>query len=242
MKPVKQFLDELKQEFEPLYQVSEIQTRTYFGSMPNKESLLEHFKIRMMNERNNMTELSKKVANLPPTTKPEEARLLAKQAFDEAEHFRMVCEVVEHLSGKEVDLEGIYATHGTPRPDQGVSIIGRYNAQNDEMALALYQYLAEGRASRVWQTMAECVEDEFVASRYGKIARDERFHSEIGRMKLEELCVTEEAQARVKELAKQWYWDLYEVACLSNCAPTEEAKAKMKAAYGEPTRELKVAI
>jgi len=242
MKSTKQFLDELKDEFEPLYQVSEIQTRTYFGSMPNKESLMEHFKTRMMNERGNMIELSKKVANLPPSTKPEEARLLAKQAFDEAEHFRMVCEVVEHLSGKEVDLEGIYATHGKPRADQGVSIIGRYNAQNDPMALALYQYLAEGRASRVWQAMADCVDDQFIASRYGKIARDERFHSEIGRMKLEELCDTEEAQARVKDLAKQWYWDLYEVSCLSNCAPTEEAKAKMKEAYGMPTRELKVAI
>ena len=242
MKPVKKFLDDLKQEFEPLYQVSEIQTRAYFGSKPSKESLLEHFKIRMMNERGNMIELSKKVANLPPTTKPEEARLLAKQAFDEAEHFRMVCEVVEHVSGKEVDLEGIHATHGKPRADQGVSIIGRYNAQKDPMALALYQYLAEGRASRVWQTMADCVQDDFVASRYGKIARDERFHSEIGRMKLEELCVSAEAQARVKELAKQWYWDLYEVACLSNCEPTEEAKAIMKEAYGQPTRELKVAI
>lgn len=242
MKPAKQFLDELRQEFEPLYEVSEMQTRAYFGSKPSKESLLEHFKIRMMNERGNMVELSKKVANLPSTTKPEEARLLAKQAFDEAEHFRMVCEVVEHLSGKEVDLEGTYATHGKPRADQGVSIIGRYNAQNDPLALALYQFLAEGRASRVWQTMAECVEDDFVASRYGKIARDERFHSEIGRMKLEELCVSEQEQTRVSELAKQWYWDLYEVACLSNCAPTEAAKTRMKSAYGEPSRELRVAI
>ena len=242
MMPVKQFLSELKQEFEPLYQVSEINTRNFFNSKPSKDTLIDHFKSRMCNERQNMIELSIKVSKLPITTKPNEARLLAKQTFDEAEHFRMVCEVLEHLSGDKVDLEDIYATHGTNRPDQGVNLISRYNAQDDELALALYQYLAEGRASRVWQTMADNVEDDFVASRYSKIARDERFHSEIGRMKLEEICITEEEQTRAKELARQWCWDLFEISCLSNVPPTEEAKSIMHKAYGEPPREIRYSM
>jgi len=119
-----------------------------------------------------------------------------------------------------------------------VTLIDRYEAQTDPLIMALYQFLGEGRASRVWATMADCVQDEFIATRYGKIARDEKFHSNIGRMKLLELCDNAEAQARVEDIAAQMCWDLYEVACLNTYMPSEANKARMREAYGTPTREL----
>jgi hypothetical protein len=102
--------------------------------------------------------------------------------------------------------------------------------------------LAEGRAARVWQTMADIVQDGFVANRYARIARDERFHANIGRMKLQDLCTTAESQQRCLELAREMYWDLYEISCLSNTEPTQEMKDIMLANYGEPPRPLRVAI
>lgn len=242
MKPSKEFVAELRTTFDTLYNVADKTTRDYFATKPSTDELLGYFKIRLFNERWNMVELSQAVANLPVDTPIEETQLLAKQAYDEANHFRMVKEVIEHIQGTEVDLAAIGATHGKKMPSQGVFILDKYNAQGDELVLALYQYLAEGRASVVWQAMADSIEDEYVASRYGKIARDERFHSEIGRMKLEKLCTTPEAQARALEMTQNFIWDLYENTCLSIAQVSEEGRAQMKAAYGQPTRELSVAL
>lgn len=242
MKNSVEFVKELRNTFDTLYTVADKTTREYFATKPSQEELLGYFKIRLFNERWNMVELSQAVANLPVDTPIEETQLLAKQAYDEANHFRMVKEVIEHIQGTEVDLAAIGATHGKKMPSQGVFILDKYNAQGDELVLALYQYLAEGRASVVWQAMAESIEDEYVASRYGKIARDERFHSEIGRMKLEKLCTTPEAQARALEMTQNFIWDLYENTCLSIAQVSEEGRTAMKAAYGQPTRELSVAL
>ena len=242
MKNSVEFVKELRNTFDTLYAVADKTTREYFATKPSQEELLGYFKIRLFNERWNMVELSQAVANLPIDTPIQETQLLAKQAYDEANHFRMVKEVIEHIQGTEVDLAAIGATHGKKMPSQGVFILDKYNAQGDELVLALYQYLAEGRASVVWQAMAESIEDEYVASRYGKIARDERFHSEIGRMKLEQLCTTPEAQARALEMTQNFIWDLYENTCLSIAQVSEEGRAQMKAAYGQPTRELSVAL
>jgi 1,2-phenylacetyl-CoA epoxidase catalytic subunit len=242
MKPSKEFVAELRTTFDTLYNVADKTTREYFATKPSQEELLGYFKIRLFNERWNMVELSQAVANLPVDTPIEETQLLAKQAYDEANHFRMVKEVIEHIQGTEVDLAAIGATHGKKMPSQGVFILDKYNAQGDELVLALYQYLAEGRASVVWQAMAESIEDEYVSTRYAKIARDERFHSEIGRLKLEKLCTTPEAQARALEMTQNFIWDLYENTCLSIAQVSEEGRAQMKSAYGQPTRELSVAL
>lgn len=238
MKSSKEFLAELEQKVETLYQVSEEVTRNYFASNPSKEHLMDHFKLRMMNERWNMVEFAKKVAALPVETSGEEAMLLCKQTFDEANHYRMVREVLEHLNGGPISMHSANSTHGEKDSAKGVTLIDRYEAQNDPLIMALYQFLGEGRAARVWATMADCVEDEFIATRYGKIARDEKFHSNIGRMKLLELCTTQEAQDRVMAVALQMCWDLYEVACLNTYMPSETAKSRMREAYGTPAREL----
>lgn len=242
MKNSVEFVADLKQHFETLFSVADKTTREYFATKPSKEELLGYFKIRLFNERWNMVELSQAVANLPVDTPIEESQLLAKQAWDEANHFRMVKEVIEHIQGTEVDLAAIGATHGKKMPSQGVFILDKYNAQGDELVLALYQYLAEGRASVVWQAMADSIEDEYVSKRYAKIARDERFHSEIGRMKLEKLCTTPEAQTKAMQMTQNFIWDLYENTCLSIAQVSEEGRAAMKQAYGQPTRELSVAL
>ena len=238
----KQFVAKLAQDNEALFQASEMNVEAYFASKPSQEALVEHFIGRMVNERMNMVEIANKVANAPANTSTEDLALLSKQALDEANHFRMVKEVIEHISGVEADLAALGATHGKKMPSQGVFILDKYNAQNDELVLALYQFLAEGRAAVVWQAMAESIEDEYVASRYGKIARDERFHSEIGRMKLEKLCTTPEAQQRALDMTQNFVWDLYENTCLSIAQVSTEGQVAMKQAYGQPTRELSVAI
>lgn len=242
MKSSKEFVNDLRETFNTLYTVADKTTRRYFATNPSKEELLGYFKIRLFNERWNMVELSNAVANLPVGTPIEETQLLAKQAWDEANHFRMVKEVIEHITGVEADLEAIGATHGKKMPSQGVYILDKYGAKDDPLVLALYQFLAEGRAAVVWQAMAESIEDEFVSKRYAKIARDEKFHSEIGRMKLEKLCVTPEAQAKALEMTQNFVWDLYENTCLSIAQVTPDLQVEMKKTYGEPTRELSVAI
>jgi hypothetical protein len=238
----KQFVEELRKTFDTLYSVTDRTTRSFFAEEHTKEELLEYFKIRLFNERWNMVELSQAVANLPVDTPMEEAQMLAKQAYDEANHFRMVKEVIDHISGFETDLNEMSEVHGKKNPSQGVYLLEKYNAQEDELALALYQFLAEGRASIVWQAMSESMSDQYVATRYGKIARDERFHSEIGRIRLEKLCVTEQAQARVLELTQKFVWHLYENTCLSIKQVEPALREEFRQAYGQPDRELCVEL
>ena len=242
MKTSHQFVEELEKEFEGIYRVSDLVARKFFESNPSKEQLMEHFKRKMFNERWNMIEISQKVSQLPVETSTQECVLLAKQALDEAKHFQLVMQVLEHINEGPIDIKDAQRTHGIKNPSQGASLIDKYEAHGDPMVLALYQFLAEGRAALVWQTMADIVEDEFVASRYARIARDERFHSNIGRRKLLELCQTAEDQEKCQALARDMYWDLYEVSCLSNAEPTDEMKQIMRSSYGEPTRELLVAV
>jgi len=242
MKTGKQFVKDLEKEFSAIYEVSDIVARKFFNSNPTKDQLLEHFKRKMFNERWNMIELAQKVSQLDLHTDTDMCVLLSKQVMDEAKHYKMVREVLDHINGSPIDIDDAHRTHGTKNPSQGASLIDKYEAHGDQMTLALYQFLAEGRAAVVWQTMADIVEDDFVSSRYAKIARDEKFHSNIGRMTLEKLCDTPEAQEKCSKLAKDMYWDLYEVSCLSNAEPTQQMKDIMISAYGQPTRELAVAI
>jgi 1,2-phenylacetyl-CoA epoxidase catalytic subunit len=238
----KQFVKKLGEDFSTLYKVADITTRRYFEKNPSKDELLHYFKIRLFNERWNMVELSQAVANLPVDTPMAEAQMLSKQAYDEANHFRMVKEVVEHIAGEELDMNEVAKDYGKKMPSQGAYILDKYNAQDDELALALYQYLAEGRAAVVWQAMAESIPDSYVSRRYGKIAKDEKFHASIGRLKLEQLCESEENQKRALELAEMFIWDLYENTCLSITQVEEDLRTEMKEAYGLPNRELKVAL
>ena len=227
---VKQFVAKLAQDNEALFQASEMNVEAFFASNPSKEALVEHFTGRMVNERMNMVEIATKVANAPADTTVEMLALLSKQALDEANHFRMVKEVIEHMTGETVDVAAAIANEEANPTAKGAALLAKYEAQNDPLALAAYQFIAEGRAERVWNKMAECIQDEFIATTYAKIAKDEGFHSNIGARSLELLATDEATQARVEQIARTMRMDLFAVSCM-NTTTTPEAVKLMSAAY-----------
>jgi rubrerythrin len=220
----KQFVTKLANDNEALFRASEMQVEAYFASNPTTEQLVEHFTGRMVNERMNMVEIATKVATAPASTSTEELTLLTKQAQDEANHFRMVKEVIEHITGETLDVEAAIAAEAAKPTAKGAALLEKYEAQNDPLALAAYQFIAEGRAERVWNKMAECIQDEFISTTYAKIARDEGFHSKIGARALELLATDAEVQARVEQIARTMRMDLFAVSCMNTTALPEAAK------------------
>ena len=118
----KQFVAKLAQENEALFQASEMNVEAYFASHPSQEQLVEHFTGRMVNERMNMVEIATKVATAPASTTTEDLALLSKQALDEANHFRMVKEVIEHITGKEVNVEEAIAAESANPTAKGAAL------------------------------------------------------------------------------------------------------------------------
>jgi len=220
----KQFVAKLAQDNEALFRASEMQVEAYFASNPTTEQLVEHFTGRMVNERMNMVEISAKIASAPASTSTEELQLLAKQAQDEANHFRMVKEVIEHITGETLDVEAAIAQETAKPTAKGAALLAKYEAESDPLALAAYQFIAEGRAERVWHKMADCIQDEFISTTYAKIARDEGFHSNIGRRALELLATDADVQARVEEIARTMRMDLFAISCMNTTALPEAAK------------------
>lgn len=226
----KQFVANLAQQNEALFQAGELNVKAYFDSKPSTQELVAHFRGRMLNERMNMVEIAARVASMPMDTPAEELQMLSKQALDEAVHFHMVKEVVEYLSGEPLDLVKAAAEEAQKPQAKGAALLAKYEADTNPVALALYQFIAEGRAERNWDMMARCIDDEFIAGRYAKIARDEGFHSKIGRYKLEQLCNDAEVQAQVEAMADQMRRDLFEISC-QNSVATLEAREIFDAAY-----------
>ena len=226
-----QFVEQLRQQNTALFQAGALNVKAYFASNPSQQELVEHFVGRMVNERMNMSEISARIAAMPASASPEELQLLTKQAMDEAIHFRMVKEVIEHISGSEVNVEEAIAAEAAKPTAKGAALLAKYEAETDELALAVYQFIAEGRAEVNWDTMANCIEDEYVSSRYAKIARDEGFHASIGARKLEQLCVDAATQARASELAAQMRKDLFDISNANSIA-THEAQQLVSEAYG----------
>ena len=226
----KEFVAKLAAENEALVRAGELNVKAYFDSNPSKTELVEHFRGRMLNERMNMVEISARVAAMPMETPVEELQMLSKQALDEAVHFHMVKEVVEYLSGETLDLVKAAADEAQKPQAKGAALLEKYEAATNPVALALYQFIAEGRAERNWDMMARCIDDEFISSRYAKIARDEGFHSKIGRYKLEQLCNDAGVQVEVEAMADQMRRDLFEISCQNSIA-TAEAREIFNAAY-----------
>jgi rubrerythrin len=150
--------------------------------------------------------------------------------MDEAIHFRLVKEVIEHIQGSPVDVEAAIAAEAAKPTAKGAGLLAKYGAENDPVALAAYQLVAEGRAEAVWDQMANCIEDEFVSRTYAKIARDEGFHSNIGARKLAQL-ITEDNAESVQTLVAAMRKDLYEISC-KNTVAAESGKQLVADAYG----------
>jgi rubrerythrin len=227
----KQFVKKLVDENQALFKASQINVKAYFDSKPAQEELVEHFIGRMVNERMNMVEISTAIANMPADADPVELQLLTQQAHDEAVHFRLVKEVIEHIQGAPVDVSAAIVREAAKPTAKGAGLLEKYGAQDDAAALAAYQLVAEGRAEAVWNQMAECIEDEFISSAYAKIAKDEGFHSKIGARKLEQLVATEVEQARIEALVAQMRKDLYDISC-KNTTAAEDGKKLVADAYG----------
>ena len=227
----KQFVKKIVDENQALFRASQHNVKAYFDSKPAKEELVEHFIGRMINERMNMVEIAQQVANMPVDADPVELQLLTQQAHDEAVHFRLVKEVIEHIQGSPVDVQAAIAAEAAKPTAKGASLLQKYDAQDDAAALAAYQLVAEGRAEAVWNQMAECIEDEFISSAYAKIAKDEGFHSKIGARALEKLVTTEAEQVRIESLVAQMRKDLYDISC-KNTTAADDGKQLVADAYG----------
>jgi len=227
----KQFVAKIVADNQALFQASQHNVKAYFDSKPAQEELVEHFIGRMVNERMNMVEISNAIAQMPADTDPVELQLMTQQAADEAIHFRMVKEVIEHITGAPVDVEAAIAREAAKPTAKGAGLLAKYEAETDPVALAAYQLVAEGRAEAVWNTMAECVEDEFIRKSYAKIAKDEGFHSKIGARKLEQLVTDAEVAAKVETLVAAMRKDLYEISC-RNTVAAEAGKELVADAYG----------
>jgi rubrerythrin len=227
----KQFVQKIVDENQALFRASQHNVKAYFDSKPAQEELVEHFIGRMVNERMNMVEISQAIANMPADADPVELQLLTQQAHDEAVHFRLVKEVIEHIQGSPVDVSAAIAREAAKPTAKGAGLLEKYGAQNDAAALAAYQLVAEGRAEAVWNQMAECIEDEFISKSYAKIAKDEGFHSKIGARALEKLVTTKAEQARIEILVAQMRRDLYDISC-RNTTAAEDGKQLVADAYG----------
>ena len=227
----KQFVEKLVSDNQALFKASQANVKAYFDSKPAQEELVEHFIGRMVNERMNMVEIAAQVAAMPADADPVELQLLSQQAHDEAVHFRLVKEVIEHISGQPVDVAAAIAKEAAKPTAKGAGLLAKYDAQQDEAALAAYQLVAEGRAEAVWDQMAECIEDEFVSNAYAKIARDEGFHANIGARKLAMLAEDAATQSRVEAIVAAMRKDLYEISC-KNTVAAESGKQLVADAYG----------
>ena len=227
----KQFVKKLVEDNQALFQASQINVKAYFDSKPAQDVLVEHFVGRMVNERMNMVEISQAIAQMPADTPTEELELLTRQAQDEAKHFRMVKEVIEHMTGQPLDVAAAIAAEAAKPTAKGAGLLAKYGAENDAVALAAYQLVAEGRAEAVWNQMADCIEDEFISTSYAKIARDEGFHSNIGGWKLEKLAQDDATQARVEALVVKMRRDLYDISC-RNTVAAAAGKQLVADAYG----------
>jgi rubrerythrin len=227
----KEFVAKIVADNQALFKASQHNVKAYFDSKPAQEELVEHFIGRMVNERMNMVEISQAIAQMPADADPVELELLTKQAMDEAIHFRLVKEVIEHIQGSPVDVEAAIAAEAAKPTAKGAGLLAKYDAENDPVALAAYQLVAEGRAEAVWNQMAECIEDEFISKSYAKIARDEGFHANIGARKLEQLVTDADIAAKVETLVQAMRKDLYDISC-KNTVAAEAGRELVADAYG----------
>jgi rubrerythrin len=227
----KQFVKKLVEDNQALFQASQHNVKEYFDSKPAQQELVEHFVGRMVNERMNMVEISQAIAQMPADTPTEELELLTRQAQDEARHFRMVKEVIEHMTGQPLDVAAAIAAEAAKPTAKGAGLLAKYGAETDPVALAAYQLVAEGRAEAVWNQMADCIEDEFISTSYAKIAKDEGFHANIGGWKLEKLVQDPATQARVEDLVAKMRRDLYDISC-RNTTAAAAGKQLVAEAYG----------
>ena len=226
-----EFVKKIRNENQALFEASKMNVKAYFENDLSKEEMVDHFIGRMVNERMNMSEISAQIASAEDDADPRELELLSKQAADEAKHYRMVKEVIEHITGEEVNVSQALEAEREADTAKGASLLEKYDAENDEAVLAAYQLVAEGRAEAVWNQMADTIEDSFISGRYREIAKDEGFHSGIGAYMLRKLATSESTQSRVSSIIEAMRKDLFEISC-ENTVEAKGSRELVNAAYG----------
>lgn len=226
-----EFVKKIRNENQALFEASKMNVKAYFENDLSKEEMVNHFIGRMVNERMNMSEISAQIASAEDDADPRELELLSKQAADEAKHYRMVKEVIEHITGEEVNVSQALEAEREADTAKGASLLEKYDAENDEAVLAAYQLVAEGRAEAVWNQMADTIEDSFISGRYREIAKDEGFHSGIGAYMLRKLATSESTQSRVSSIIEAMRKDLFEISC-ENTVEAKGSRELVNAAYG----------
>lgn len=234
----KEFVERIKKENEPFMEASRRNIEYYFNQDLSKEELTNHFVGRAANEYLNLIGISKCVAQMGPEVPVEEMQMISKQAHDEANHFKWVKEVVKHIAGPDFDLQGqIEAELAKPVDDRGANLIARYGMDKDEVMMAVYQMVAEGRAHVAWQQMADmCAVDETVAHYYANIARDEKSHAQIGERKLAQMDLSPEKEEEIMELIAKLRPELFKIIT-NNSTLAPGAYEYAAEAYGWGTRQ-----
>jgi len=231
----KQLVEKIETDNQPLFEASQMNITHWFKDPARtKEDYLLHFQGRLANEYMNMVGIAEAIAKLPTDTPVEEMMLLTKQAADEANHFRLVKEVLEHIEGQEVNTQKyLDAEFARKSDDKGARTMATYDVGNDPVALAVYQIVAEGRAATSWACMSKIgAYDAVVADKYKKIAADEKFHSNIGGLTLARLQDADPTVAeRAIEMAKHMRKELYEIITGNTC-DTPAARELAATAYG----------
>lgn len=214
-----------------MFDASRANVRKFFNENTIGD-LVDHFNGRMVNERMNMVAISDVISKSSFDTDPDELVLLAKQALDEAKHFKMVKEVIEYITEEEVNVESYINKEKKDDTAKGASIIDKLKLTSYEYGIPLYQLIAEGRAAEVWDEMAMCIEDDFISSTYKKIAKDEEFHSNIGKNKLMKIFVSTDYDPKeVMDMADSIRKELYFISC-TNTTIDKEFEKKVYEAYG----------
>lgn len=211
----KQFIKDLSKKCEPLFSYSENNVKKFFEVERDKQELIDYFLPRMMNERMNCTHIAQSVADADDDWSGEKMMLHAKQVMDEAKHFKMVVDIIEHLNGGPIDVPACIDAmrkKETASQEEGgglrpAHVLKKWHANKDPLALALYQFIGEGRAARNWDMIAKSATDPFLASQYAKIAKDEKFHFNIGKQELAEL-INEHNVDRANQIADDIIDDL----------------------------------
>jgi hypothetical protein len=231
----KELVAKIQEDNKPLFEASKMNIRHWFNDPARtKEEYLLHFQGRLANEYMNMVGVADAIANLPTSAPAEEMLLLTKQAQDEANHFRLVKEVLEHITGAEVNTqEYLDREFSRKSNDKGAATMKSYETDTDEVALAVYQLVAEGRASTSWLTMSEIgAYDSFVADKYNRIGKDEAFHANIGALRLERLQDADPTVAdRALAMAAKMRKELYNII-VGNTCDSPGARELAATAYG----------
>lgn len=238
----KEFVRKVADYIEPLYKSSEEQTQAYFRNDPDLDEAIFNFKRRMFNERMNIVEIGKTLTDMPASTDPNMLKLLSKQVYDEAKHYDMVRNAIEYLRGEkftdqELEEEYAWQMDAANVKSKGASLFDEIGGNEDPLMAAVYQFVAEGRAGRVWNAMATSIDDEVVSTTYAKIAKDETFHSRIGAKTLMKECDgNQEAQDKVMAVLPQMMERMFWINCQGTAAVKEGAE-RCAEAYGFDTSD-----